>query len=66
MFPTNAKQAYGPMVLIARFFDLKTSDFKSVGVAAGLTDLDKVQLGSAIARQNNIPQENLKFQMVEY
>ena len=66
MFPITNNESYGPMVLIARFFDLKTADFKIGGCAAGLTDKDKAELASAAARHYNVPKENLKFDPVEY
>lgn len=31
-----------------------------------LTEKDKIELASAIARQNNVKQENLAFTMVDY
>lgn len=52
------------LVLIARFFDIS---LKEMSVEAkALSEKDKVEMASAIARQQGLGQEDVSFGMVEY
>jgi hypothetical protein len=53
-----------PLVVIAREFGIPVKDMK--GEAEKLSERDRKELASAIARQNGIPGEECGWEMVEY
>ena len=54
----------GSLVLIKQFFGMTMSETKAE--VEKLTDVDRAQLGSAIAREQGLTQEQVSFEMVAY
>jgi hypothetical protein len=63
-FTPEAGKQYGPLLLIARFFNLTTKEAAEQN--RNLTEKDRIELGSAIAREYKLLDSQLKFVPVPY